>query len=806
MSGWVRVLGGRRAALVAIVLAALAAAAAGILAASAPAAAQASAILVEGNRRVDADTIRGYFHPRPGGQLDAAKIDEGIKGLYATGMFEDVRIRRAPGGRLVVTVVENRIINRVAFEGNKKVKDEALVAEVQSKSRLPLSRPVVQADVQRIIEVYRRGGRYDVRVEPKIVDRPNGRVDLIFEITEGGRTTIKRIVFVGNKAFSDWRLRDTISSGTTNLLSFLKGNDVYDPDRVNADQEQLRRFYLKNGYADFRILSANVVSDARAGGFVLTITLDEGEQYRFGTVEVLSNLRTVDGATLRRLTRGSTGAVYNAELVEKSMEEITIELSRRGYAFAQVRPRGDRDFAAKRINVLYVVEEGPRVYVERINIRGNTRTRDYVIRREFDLYEGDAYNRVLIDRAERRLKNLGFFKTVKITNETGSAADRVIVNVDLEEQMTGEFSVAGGYSTADGLIGEVSIGERNFLGRGQYVRLGGTLGQRSRGAEFSFTEPYFLDYGIAAGFDVFSKLTEASSYYSYNMRLTGGTLRAGIALRDDLTLAPRYTLYNRNITLPLGAAAFASVAVQQAVGSAVTSLVGYVLTFNQLDSNLNPREGPHVAFSQDFAGLGGDAKYIRTSLDARYYYPLPFQSDYVLMLRGQAGNVWGWGGTPLTIFDHFFRGPEIVRGFATAGIGPRDTNPLSTQDALGGTLYWGTTAEVSFPIFFAPKDFGLRAAVFADAGSLWGYTGATFFPTIPSPYAAPYTCPGFPAVLPGAPSRVCLSDGNVVRSSVGVSLIWASPFGPLRFDYAYPITKAPWDKVQSFRFGGGTRF
>ncbi len=754
-----------------------------------------AAIQVQGNKRVDADTIRGYFNLKPGERPDAAKIDEGLKALYATGMFEDVRISQA-GGRVIVTVAENPVINRVAFEGNRRVKDEQLVNEVQSKPRSPLSRPLVQADVQRIIEIYRRSGRFDVRVEPKIIDRPNSRVDLVFEIKEGDRTTVRRIVFVGNKAFSDWRLKDVITTGQTNWLSFLKNNDVYDPDRVNADQELLRRFYLKNGYADFRIVSANVVNDPQSGGFVLTFTFDEGEQYRFGTIDVLSNVRAVDAAILRRLARGSPGAVYNAELVEKSMEEISIELAKRGYVFSQVRPRGDRDFANRRINVLYTVEEGPRVYVERINVRGNTRTRDYVVRREIDLYEGDAYNRAFVDRAERRLKNLGYFKNVKISNEPGSAMDRVIVNVDVEEQMTGEFSIAGGYSTADGFIGEVSVGERNFLGRGQLVRLSASYGQRSRGAEFSFTEPYFLGYGMAAGFDLFTKLTDQSTYYSYSNRATGGTLRAGFMLRDDLTLGLRYSLYQREISI---SGITPSAAIVQALGRTVTSSVGYTLLYNSLDNPQNPNEGMHVTFSQDFAGLGGDVQFIRSTVDGRYYYPLT--SDFTLMLRGQAGNVYGWGSQPLNIFDHFFKGPELVRGFQTAGIGPRDLGP-ATQDALGGSIYWGGSVEVLFPLSFIPKDFGLRAAIFADAGSLWNYQGATVIAAVPPlPFYAP--CP---AGSNNATGNVCVADSNLIRSSVGASIIWASPFGPLRFDYAFALTQEPWDKLQSFRFGGMGKF
>src|SRR6185295_1859711 len=362
-----------------------------------------SAVVVQGNRRVDVDAIRGYVQIRPGDRADPIKIDDALKALYATGLFEDVKIN-VSGGRLIVTVIENVVINRVVFEGNKKVKDDALNAEIQSKSRGPLNRTTVQADVQRIIEVYRRSGRYDVRVDPKIIERNTGRVDLVFEINEGEKTSVKSIVFVGNKAFSDWKLRDILNTTEKNWLSWIKNTDVYDPDRVSADQELLRRFYLKNGYADFRIVSANVETDKAAAGFVVTIVLEEGEQYRTGTVDVISNIRDVDPATIQTFVRTKTGEVYSAELVEKTVEDLTIELAKRGYAFSQVRPRGDRDFSSRRINLVYVVEEGPRVYVERINIKGNVRTRDYVIRREFDLAEGDAYNRALIDRAERRLK------------------------------------------------------------------------------------------------------------------------------------------------------------------------------------------------------------------------------------------------------------------------------------------------------------------------------------------------------------------------------------------------------------------
>ena len=475
--------------------------------------------------------------------------DAALKALLATGLFSDVRISHS-GNRLVVTVVENPVINRVAFEGNKKAKDEQLSAEVQSKPRGTLSRPTVQADVQRIIEIYHRSGRFDVSVDPKIIELPNNRVDLVFEIKEGEKTGVKDIRFVGAKAYSSSRLKDVIKTSESNWLSFLQTTDIYDPDRVEADRDLLRRFYLKHGYADVRIVSAVGEYDPAKKGFVVTFTIDEGGQYRVGTIEVLSNVRAIDPSVLRSQLKLSQGSVYNADLVERSVESMTIQAARNGYAFANVRPRGDRNFETKTINLAFVVEEGARAYIERINIRGNTRTRDYVIRREFDLGEGDAYNRALIDRAERRLKNLNYFKTVKITNEPGSAPDRVVVNVDVEEMPTGEFSVSGGYSTADGLIGEVSIADRNLMGRGNYAKASLTYGQHVRGVDLSFVEPFFLGYRMAAGIDFFARQNLANNYVSYNSQTIGTNLRLGFALTEEIAFQPRYTFYQQKITLP----------------------------------------------------------------------------------------------------------------------------------------------------------------------------------------------------------------------------------------------------------------
>jgi outer membrane protein insertion porin family len=794
-----------------------------------------ASIIVQGNRRVEADTIRSYFRVGPGERLDNVKIDEGVKALFATGLFQDVRPSVA-GGRVTITVVENSVINRIQFEGNKRIKDEQLNAEIQSKPRGSLSRPQVQADVQRIVEIYRRAGRYDVRVEPKIIDRPNNRVDLVFEITEGSKTSVKEIQFVGNSAYSSWRLRDVIKTGQASLLSFLKNNDLYDPDRAEADRELLRRWYLKNGYADVRIVAAVAEFIPERNGFILTFTIEEGALYRFGSIDVLSNVPDVDPNSLRGRLRTSPGSVYNAEAVEKSVEEMTIEMSKRGYAFSQVRPRGDRNYENRTISLTFVVEEGPRAYIERINIRGNTRTRDYVIRREFDIAEGDAYNRVLVDRAERRLKNLAYFKTVKITNEPGSAPDRIILNVEVEEQSTGEFSVSGGYSTADGFIAEVSVGERNLLGRGHIARAAVTYGQRTRGVEVSFVEPYLLDYRLAFGIDFFAKQVDASSYYVYRQETIGGGLRFGIPIREDVGLSLRYSIYRQSIDLDqtlqncnnvnpdflttfptffgaptgfnpatsappgytglsscyLDGEASAAVKQQVAAGPAIVSLVGYGLTYNTVDNNKNPTRGILVDLRQDFAGVGGDVNFIRTTGDVRMYYEL--MQDVVSVLHLQGGYVAGWGDKDLRMLDHFQMGPNLVRGFQVAGIGPRDLTPGTTQDSLGGTMYWGASYEVQVPIWGLPKDFGMRFAMFADAGSLWSYRGPTNFPNV-----------GL-SVTTVDPVTGKNTNDMFMRSSVGVGIIWESPFGPIRVDYAYPITKDPNDRIQEFRFSGGTKF
>jgi outer membrane protein insertion porin family len=754
----------------------------------------------------------------------------------------------APGNRRA-SAAQGPIVNRVVVEGNKRVEKALIEDQLQARARAPYSQAAVDADVQRILEVYRRSGRGLAQVTPRLVDLPNGTVDVVYTINEGDKTGVKEIRFVGNSQVSSSRLRGIMQTTETNLLSFLKSTDVYDPDRLSNDLDLIRRYYLKNGYADYRLVSSDVQFDANAGGYVITIAVEEGEQYRFGNVSVDPRISGVDAEAVRRGITTSEGAVYNAEAVERSVQALTTNVGRQGNPFAQVRPVGTRDPSTRTVNLAYVVEEGPRIYIERINVRGNSRTRDYVIRREFELGEGDAYNQVLVDRAERRLNNLGYFKRVRISNEPGSSADRVVVNVDVEDQSTGSFAISGGYSTADGFIGEVSVTETNFLGRGQFVRLAGQLGQRAHGVDFSFTEPYFLGYRMSAGIDLFSKFSDQTRYSRYENRMTGGTLRLGLPMTEEFSITARYSLYQQSLDIPndtdqpfndcsapipgytqLNANGTpnrqfcegngeASLAIKESQGDTITSLAGLTFNYNTLDSIREPRNGFYTEVKTDFAGLGGDSRYFRVTGDARYYREL-FE-DVVGIARLQGGHIIGFnsnddGGNngDLRIVDHFFMGPSLVRGFAPNGIGPRDISSLDSRaNAIGGTTYFGGTLEVQFPIWGLPRELGLKGAVFADAGTLFGYEGPTTFNGSGSILDPVNGC----AQVNNEPQN-CIEvlDSEKIRSSVGASILWTSPLGPIRFDYAFALTKEEgvWrdgtrvgaDRTQAFRFSGGTRF
>jgi outer membrane protein insertion porin family len=750
-------------------------------------------IQVVGNRRVEPETVRSYLRFSVGDAYSASRVDESLKQLFQTGLFADVKIDRQ-GATVIITVVENPVINQVAFEGNYEVEKKTLEAEVQLKPRSVYTRAKVQADVQRILDVYRRQGRFSATVEPKIIELEQSRVNLVFEINEGGATKVKSIQFIGNRAFSDSQLRDIITTSQSGWFDFLKGTAFYDPDRLNLDRELLRQYYLKNGYADARIVSATADLDRDGSGFFITFVVEEGEIYSFGEVRIENALAGVKTEALAGELLTERGAVYNAAQIDKTVERLTLVVSEQGFAFARVRPKADRDPGARLITLTYVIDEGPRVYIERINVVGNTRTKDHVIRREFRLAEGDAFNPLLVDRAKKRLQGLGFFKGVDVKRRPGSSPDRIILDVEVTEQPTGEISFGAGYSTAEGVIGDITFTERNLMGNGQFLRLKLSGSFERTQIDLSFTEPRFLDRNLSAGFDLFHKEVTQSNYQLYDHRKTGGSLRMGFPLNEQLWLNTYYTLAYDSISNvdtsfdpANGDNSIASRAIRDAEGDFLTSLIGTSISYDQRNHPRNPNRGYYLTASTDFAGVGGDVQFVRMMAEGRYYYPVT--EKITLVGRVMGGHILGWGGDEVRLIDMFYRGGETIRGFDRAGFGPRD---LSTDSALGGATFYAATAEVRFPLPLIPEDLGMSGAFFVDAGSLFGVSESTRALT--------------GTIDPITNLPITIADDKTIRVSAGASLLWNSPLGPLRADFGFAIVKESYDKEQLFRFGASTKF
>ena len=763
-----------------------------------PAALPDSAIVVTGNKHVDAGAVRAEF--RKGAQagakarLDDAVLDSALKSLYATNLYADVRIARA-GDHVTVTVVENPTIGRLAFDGNRKVKDEDLTKVIQSKAGGPLSRSLVHDDVERILEAYRLHGYFQATVVPTTISAKSDaksasktaakqdRTDLVFEIKEGDKLAVREVAFAGNNAFAASKLKGEIKTGETNALSFLFDNDIYDADKIENDRELIRHFYLTHGYADVNVRAA-ARYEADKKGVVVTFTIDEGPQYRFGKIAIQSHLKTVDAATVRQYLRMREGDVYNADLVDKTVEDATMGLARNGEPFAAVLAQPQRVPVRHLIDLVYAIEAGKRVYIERIEIHGDTKTRDDVIRREFDVVEGDPYNKALIDRAERRLKALGFFKTVKIETHPGSAPDRLVVSVTVEEQSTGTFSISGGYSTSAGFLAETSIGDKNFLGTGLAAKVSLTYGQYAQGGSISLTDPQIFDQRISLGGQLFANQTLANEYQSFDSATYGAKLIVGTPINDQLGLQYSYSIYNQSLSLdPANGPSSLPVQLAAAAGPQWVSSIGTSLTYSTLDNAKNPTNGVRAQFNTEVAGLGGAVNFARTTDDVRYYHEI--MGDVTGMVRAQGGYVTPWGGQQLPLIDNFFGGPQLVRGFAPNGFGPRDITPGTTQDNVGGNVYWTTTAELQAPVPFIPADAQLKVALFADAGSLWANSAS-----------------GTASLSSLTPAQQ-IANSQAIRASLGGSLIWNSMFGPIRVDYAFPVAKQPYDVVQNLNFTAG---
>ena len=765
----------------AIGLSACIAAAGSVLLSSAAFAASFSRIEVRGNQRVEASTISDYIGIKPGQSYSNGDIDDAVKRLFGTGLFSDVRISQS-GGTLIIEVDELSVVNQVIFQGNKKIKDVNLAAQTQIKPRSALDANLMEADAETIREAYRRIGRADVTVNPTTMDLGNNRVNVVYEISEGDRTKIATINFVGNNAYGDRRLQEVISTKRSNLLSWLSRNDVYDEDKLRADEELLRRFYFNKGYADFQVISSVAELDDASNKYTITVTVDEGERYTFGDISVESTVEGLDGEVLQRSLETRAGKTYSAKDVEDSLLAVSEQVAGKGYAFAQVTPRGDRDIANRTISIVYTVDQGQKAYVERIDIRGNDKTRDYVIRREFDLSEGDAFNQVMIQRAKRRLERLGFFERIEISTAPGAEPDQIVLIVDVVEKSTGEFSIGAGYSTGGedaGVSLEGSITERNFLGRGQFLKLslGGT--SKTRTYTLSFTEPYFLGYRIAAGFDIFRN---TSNNVGYDLERTGASIRFGLPITENLSSQVAYNFVRDNYIDDTPTVLTDNPAYIR-FGPWIKSSVSAALVWDTIDNKNDPHEGVFSRFTAEYAGLGGDAKWLKATAKAAYYQTISDDLNLVGILSAGGGHIFATGNptTPsaadggILVGDLFKANSDIVRGFKASGFGPTHT---PSGDFIGGTTYLNASAEMQFPMPAIPESIGIKGAVFADIGTLFG-----------TPYSASVT-----------------NTSMAWRSSVGASLIWASPFGPLRVDYALPVMKEAHDKVQNFNFGISTKF
>jgi outer membrane protein insertion porin family len=731
------------------------------------------AVEVSGNQRIEAETIRSYMLIQPGDRFEADRLDRSLRTLFATGLFRDVRVARN-GDVIRVTVVENPIVNRVAFEGNSKVSDDVLRPEVTLRPRAVFTPQQAQADRQRILDLYARRGRFAARVEPKIIELDQNRVDVVFEIAEGDAALVSRVNFVGNTAFSDSRLRDVVATREQAWFRILSSSDIYDPERLAFDRELLRRYYLRAGYADVQIVGATAELAPDQSSFFVTFTIEEGPRYRIGKLEITTTLRGVDPERLRREIGFSEGDWYDGDAVERAVEAIADSVGLAGVPFAEVRPRVSRNREAQTVDVTFEVVEGTRAFVERIDISGNTRTADRVVRREFRLAEGDPMNAAQVRRSRQRIRDLGFFGNVDITASPGTRPDRVILNAAVTERPTGEISLGGGYSTDAGFLADFGIRERNFLGTGVDARFQTVVAQKRSQLDFSVTDPAFLDRNLAAGFDVFFLERDLREIASYSERRYGAVLRAGYEFNERLRQSWAYSLVQREV---FDIQPTASRFIREQAGETLLSQIGQTIAYDVRDSRIEPRQGYIVRLGTDFAGIGGDVAYLRVRADVAGYIPLERvfgDRDYVLVLQAGAGWLNPWGGREERIIDRFFLGGDNLRGFALAGAGPRD---VTSNDPLGGRLLWTQTTEFRFPLPL-PSEIGLLGRAFVDIGSLSD---------------TPLTGTG-------------VVDDASPRVGAGVGVSWRTPIGLINIDIAQAVVKQDYDQTQVVRFGFGTRF
>nr|WP_242468812.1 outer membrane protein assembly factor BamA [Rhodovibrio salinarum] len=733
-------------------------------------------IVIRGTQRIEPTTVRSYLEVDPGDRFDAQELNRSLKGLYDTGLFEDVVLSRE-GDRLIVDVQENPIINRIAFEGNDELDEETLRQEVELRPRVVYTRTKVQNDVDRLLEVYRRNGYYGAEIEPKLIELEQNRVDLVFEVDEGPETEVRAINFVGNEAFSDSELRDQIATEESAWWKLLGANDTYDPDRLSFDREQLRRFYLSEGYAEFEVRSAVAELTPDREAFVLTFTVSEGDRYKFGAIDVSSSLKGLEPEQVEDAITTEEGDWYDASAVEETISNLERAVGDLGYAFVEVRPQTDRDRDNDTIGVTYRIEEGPKVFVERIEITGNVRTLDRVIRREFQLVEGDAFNASKLRRSRERIQNLGFFKEVNVDTQRVEGEAATVVNVDVQEQSTGSLTFGAGFSTSDGPLGAIQLRERNLLGKGQDLQLNLTLSGASQRYDLSFTEPYFMGEPVSAGFDLFRTSTSrendtfggfSSDSRTYDETELGGALRTGYDLIDRWRQSWRYRYSRRTVE---NVEDDAAVIIKRSEGTTNLSSITHRLSYNGVSQENMISDGFEAFTENTFAGLGGDVTFVKNVIGANYYQPVV--EEWSIVFGAEVGNMFGVG-EDTRVNDRFFIGSDEVRGFDSAGLSPRDK---PTGDPIGAKNYYAGTVELRFPIGLG-SDLPVRGRIFADTGASFG--------------------------VDDNPNQVLESSSP--RVAVGVGMSWRSPIGPLELDLGFPVVKEDFDEEQIFKFSFGTSF
>ena len=735
-------------------------------------------VVVTGTQRVEPDTVLTYVNLREGDPYDPVQIDVALKALYATGLFSDVRFSALDAsGTLTIRVTENPLVNQLVFEGNSAVSDKNLTKEIQVKPRSVFTRAKVQADIQRIIEVYRRSGKFAARVDPQIIQRPQNRVDLIYSVKEGPTTGISRINFIGNKIYDGDTLKGQIATEESAWWKFLASNDNYDPDRLEFDKVQLSRFYTNHGYADFKVTSAVAQLSPNRGSFYLTFTVNEGPKYTFGQIAVNTKIKDLDVKAMRALIPPKTGDTYDAELVQKAIDSLTNAAGTKGYAFAQVRPRLARnhDRGQNHIDLIFDIEQGPRVYIEKINITGNSKTLDKVIRREFRLQEGDAFNQVLVDRSRTRIRNLGFFSQVSVSPSPGSQPDRSDLTVAVTEQSTGSIQLGLGYSSVSQLTGEFSYTQLNLFGRGQNLNAGVQISQISKQYNFSFTEPYFLDRPLSAGFDLVKSSVDYQQA-TYQSDSTALSLRLGFPISEYSAVGLSYSYQIVDIT-PFSNA---PLEIQLAAGKTFGSVFGFTYSYSDVDNAQRPTSGTAFSIHQEFAGFGGNLKYVRTLGNFATYTPL-FGDNVIGSLSFNGGYITGYDGTPVPIQQHFFKGADTFRGFGIAGVGPRDLNAPTNTGAIGGNVFAIGTLTAAMPNLL-PESYGVKLALFSDFGTVGRVDN----------------------FIRSCTPLSCVKDNLAFRATVGISVQWKSPVGPVTIDLGLPLVKAPYDRPQIIHFSGAT--